>query len=76
MRWLVHGLGESGLCAARALLDRGEKVVVADSGDSQELRHVAESLGTASHLGARPEVLEEGFDRVVASPGIRPRDPL
>ncbi len=76
MRWLVHGLGESGLCAARALLDRGEKVVVVDSGDSQELRHAAESLGTASRLGARPEVLDEGFDRVVASPGIRPRDPL
>ena len=74
MKTLVYGLGESGVAAARALIDRGEEVVVADSNDSELLRSFVLELGVEGRLGVRPEVLEEGFDRVVASPGVRPRD--
>ena len=74
MKTLVYGLGESGIAAAHALIDRGEEVVVADSDDSESLRDLVRELGVEGRLGVRPEVLEEGFDRIVASPGIRPRD--
>lgn len=76
MKWLVYGLGESGLHATRTLLQRGEMVVAADSGDSQGLREAARKLGVEARLGAGPEVLQEGFDLAVASPGIRPSDPI
>lgn len=76
MTTLVYGLGESGVASARALADRGEAVVAADAHDSEALRMTASALGVEVRLGAGPEVLSEGFDRVVASPGIRPSDPL
>lgn len=69
---LVYGLGESGVAAVRALVDRGEEVVVADSDDSEYLRNLILELGVEGRLGASPEVLDEGFYRVVVSPGIRP----
>ncbi len=71
---LVYGLGESGLAAARALIERGEDVVVADSNDSDKLSRLVLELGVEGRLRAGPEVLTEGFDRLVTSPGIRPRD--
>ena len=74
MKTLVYGLGESGVAAARALVDRGEEVVVADSDDSERLKGLILKLGVEGRLGVGPEVLREGFDRVVVSPGIRPRD--
>ena len=74
VKTLVYGLGESGVAAAYALVDRGEEVVVADSDDSEHLRDLVLKLGVEGRLGVSPEVLEEGFDRVVASPGVRPRD--
>ena len=74
MKTLVYGLGESGVAAARALVDRGEEVVVADSDDSERLKGLVLKLGVEGRLGVGPEVLKEGFDLVVASPGIRPRD--
>lgn len=74
MKTLVYGLGESGVAVTRALAARGEEVVVADSDDSEHLRALIFELGVEGWLGASPEVLEEGFDRIVASPGIRPRD--
>lgn len=73
---LVYGLGESGVSAARALAERGHAVLAADSGDSGGARSVAEgleALGVRTLLGAGPEVLD-GVERVVASPGIPPRD--
>ena len=75
MRTLVYGLGESGVAATRALLERGEKVLAADAGDDERLRGVLEDIGADGVLGAGPEVLG-GVDRVVASPGVRPRDPV
>ena len=75
MRTLVYGLGESGIAATRALLARGEKVIVADDRDDERLRSLIEELGVEGHLEAGPEVLE-GVDRLVASPGIRPSHPV
>jgi UDP-N-acetylmuramoylalanine--D-glutamate ligase len=76
VRTLVYGLGESGIAAARALVDRDEEVVVADSDDSERLRSLVLELDIEGRLGAGSEVLAESFDRVVASPGIRPRNPV
>jgi UDP-N-acetylmuramoylalanine--D-glutamate ligase len=70
---LVYGLGESGISATRTLLQSNEKVRAADAGDDERLRRVLAELGVAGVLGAGPEVLD-GADRVVVSPGIRPRD--
>ena len=75
MKTLVYGLGESGVAAARVLLERGEEVVVADSSDSERLRGLVLELGVEGQLGAAiPGVLVKDFDRIVVSPGIRPRD--
>src|SRR5215204_6938833 len=71
---LIYGLGESGIAAARALIERGEEVIVADSNDSAKLGRLVFELGVEGRLGAGPEVLTEGVDRVVTSPGIRPRN--
>jgi len=72
---LVYGLGESGIAATRALLARGERVIVADDRDDERLRSLIDDLGVEGHLGARPEVLR-GVDRLVASPGVRPGHPV
>jgi len=73
MSTLIYGLGESGVAAIRALLDRGEPVTAADANDSDGLRETLKKLGVEGRLGAGPEALE-GAGRVVVSPGIRPRD--
>lgn len=73
MSTVVYGLGESGIAATRTLLARGEDVRAADAGDEARLRAALEELGVEGALGAGPEVLK-GADRVVVSPGIRPRD--
>jgi UDP-N-acetylmuramoylalanine--D-glutamate ligase len=75
VRTLVYGLGESGVAATQALLERGEEVLAADTGDDERPREALAELGVQGFLGAGPEVLD-GVDRVVTSPGIRPRDPV
>ncbi len=75
MRTLVYGLGESGVAATRALIERGERVFVADAGDDERLCDTLAGLDVSGILGAGPEILE-GTDRVVASPGVRPTDPV
>ncbi|MDQ3864176.1 MAG: UDP-N-acetylmuramoyl-L-alanine--D-glutamate ligase [Actinomycetota bacterium] len=75
MRTLVYGLGESGVAAARALKDRGDRVLAADGNDDERLQGTLAALGVPGVLGAGPGVLE-GIDRVIASPGISPRDPV
>ena len=75
MTTLVYGLGESGIAATRALVARGENVVVADDRNDERLRSLVGNLGVAGHLAAGPEVLE-GVDRLVASPGIPPSHPM
>jgi UDP-N-acetylmuramoylalanine--D-glutamate ligase len=71
----MYGLGESGVAATRALVALGENVRAADAADDARLRGALEHLGVEATLGAGPEVLD-GAERVVVSPGIRPRDPL
>jgi len=71
---LVLGLGRSGEAAASLLLDEGVSVVVADSGDSPELRDRAGTLrgrGATVALGAGsiPE-LQSTPGVCVVSPGI------
>ncbi len=75
MRTLVYGLGESGVAAIRALLERGENVVAADASDDERLRRLLAELGVEGSLGVVPQILD-GADRVVVSPGIRPQDPV
>jgi UDP-N-acetylmuramoylalanine--D-glutamate ligase len=75
VRTLMYGLGESGVAATRALVALGENVRAADAADDARLRGALEHLGVEGTLGAGPEVLD-GAERVVVSPGIRPRDPL
>ena len=76
MTTLIYGLGESGLAAARALGERGIEVVAADANESEGLRRSVEGLGVEMRLGVGPEILEQGFDQIVTSPGIRPADAL
>ncbi|MDQ3860373.1 MAG: Mur ligase family protein, partial [Actinomycetota bacterium] len=74
MRTLVYGLGESGVAATQALMAGDEEVLVADSEDSERTRGVVARLGAEGRLNAGAEVLEEGFDRVIASPLVRPQN--
>jgi UDP-N-acetylmuramoylalanine--D-glutamate ligase len=75
VRTLIYGLGESGIAATRALLERDADVLAADANDGDHLRKTAAALGTDVRLAAGPEVLD-GVDRVVVSPGVRPSDPV
>ncbi|CAA9499823.1 MAG: UDP-N-acetylmuramoylalanine--D-glutamate ligase, partial [uncultured Rubrobacteraceae bacterium] len=75
MRTLVYGLGESGIAATRALLERDTDLLAADASSGDRLRETAATLGTDVRLAAGPEVLD-GVDRVVVSPGVRPSDPV
>jgi UDP-N-acetylmuramoylalanine--D-glutamate ligase len=75
VRTLVYGLGESGVAATRALTERGERVLVADGGDDERLRDTLAALDVPGVLGAGPEELS-GIDRIIASPGVSPRNPV
>jgi UDP-N-acetylmuramoylalanine--D-glutamate ligase len=75
VRTLVYGLGESGVAATRALIERGERVLVADGGDDERLRDTLVALDVSGVLGSGPDVLE-GIDRIIASPGVSPRNPV
>ena len=75
MRTLVYGLGESGIVATRALMERDEPVLVADGGDDERLRDTLAALEAPGVLAAGPDVLD-GIDRIVVSPGISPRNPV
>lgn len=75
MKTLVYGLGESGVCAIRALLARGHEVLAADSRDTESLRDTLSELGVQGYLSAGPEVLR-GVGRLVVSPGVSPQEPV
>ncbi|WP_406511964.1 UDP-N-acetylmuramoyl-L-alanine--D-glutamate ligase [Streptomyces sp. NBC_00161] len=81
----VAGLGVSGISAARALAGLGAVVTVVDNGDGDAHRARAAELAELGvevrlgHLadGARAgDVLPEGTDLVVTSPGWKPDSPL
>ncbi len=75
MTTLVYGLGESGIAAARVLLQNGENIRLSDANDNEGLRKALENLGSDGILGAGSEVLE-GIERIVVSPGISPKDEI
>jgi UDP-N-acetylmuramoylalanine--D-glutamate ligase len=75
VRTLVYGLGESGVAATRALTERGERVLVADGSDDERLQVTLAALDVSGVLGAGTDVLE-GIDRIIASPGVSPRNPV
>ena len=76
----VAGLGVSGFAAADALLQLGSRVVVVDARTADEIGGHADILGILGadlRLGAETaQVLPEGIDLVVTSPGWRPAAPL
>jgi len=76
----VAGLGVSGFAAADALLQLGSGVVVVDERTAAEIGGHADILGILGadlRLGAESaQVLPEGIDLVVTSPGWRPTAPL
>jgi UDP-N-acetylmuramoylalanine--D-glutamate ligase len=75
VRTLVYGLGESGVAATWALTERGERVLVADGSDDERLRDTLAALDVPGVLGAGPGVLE-AIDRIIASPGVSPSNPV
>ncbi|MGW6707926.1 UDP-N-acetylmuramoyl-L-alanine--D-glutamate ligase [Streptomyces sp. NPDC054956] len=81
----VAGLGVSGVSAARALAGLGARVTVVDNGGGDALRARAAELaelGIETRLGVLEDgtragdVLPEGTDLVVTSPGWKPDSPL
>jgi UDP-N-acetylmuramoylalanine--D-glutamate ligase len=70
---LVAGLGVSGVAAARALLDRGARVLLADA---KEPPAVAGLVGAGAEWLGGTAQLPPGTDLVVTSPGWRPDAPL
>jgi UDP-N-acetylmuramoylalanine--D-glutamate ligase len=76
-RVVVAGLGISGLAAARALLDRGARLLVVDGRVESDLAAVAAELrsrGAEVRLGDATTPVDA--DLVVTSPGWRPDQPL
>ena len=70
----VIGLGKSGIAAARLLHRQGWQVTVSDSGSSEALRSIQQTLqaeGIAVLLGHRLEPDPLQMQRIVVSPGVR-----
>ena len=75
----VLGAGESGVSAARLLIEEGARVTLLDSGDSATLREKAvslESLGATTILGSAADTDRSPCDLAVLSPGIDPSTAL
>jgi len=79
-RVCVAGLGVTGPSAARALAARGARVVAVDARETLREQAVADELrglGVEVRLGpAAVELLPDGVELVVTSPGWRPGQPL
>src|SRR4051795_13515224 len=67
--WLVVGLARSGIAAAEALLERGERVYGTDSGNPAGARRLAEA-GVEMDLDGDGIGLLEKASAVVKSPGV------
>jgi len=74
-RALVIGLARSGIAAAAALARRGVDVVAADRSPDIVTGRLAD-LGVELRLGTEEEVLLEGMELVVKSPGVPAESPL
>jgi len=76
---LVYGLGLSGVAAARALSDRGVRVMAADGRPAAGLGSAARELlrtGRVETLLDEEADLPSDIDAVVLSPGVPPNRPL
>jgi UDP-N-acetylmuramoylalanine--D-glutamate ligase len=70
-RALVIGLGASGRAAARALADQGVQVTLVDDDQGHPAASELRDTGLTVELGRPPiDVLQEGTDLVVPSPGV------
>ncbi len=79
LRVLVVGLGRSGLAAARLLVSKGARVVVADRRGEAEIGQAAEAatgLGVELITSGHPPDLARSADLIVVSPGVRADEPL
>jgi UDP-N-acetylmuramoylalanine--D-glutamate ligase len=74
LKVLVVGAGKSGLAAAGFLAEAGARVTLTDKKEEKDLKEQLVQLepGVALHLGGYPPVA--GFDLVVTSPGVPPRE--
>jgi UDP-N-acetylmuramoylalanine--D-glutamate ligase len=70
---LVAGAGLAGASAVRALLARGARVLLADRSAGAAVQELA---AAGAEFVAAPDVLPDGVDLVVTSPGWRPDHPL
>lgn len=73
---LVYGLAVAGEAVARALVDRGERVVLADDFINAKHRDLAAELGTVLVDGADVAEIDRqlrNIDRVVPAPGVPER---
>ena len=66
---LVIGLARSGKAAGEALVERGAEVVGFDRDEAVEVGRLLE-LGVEVHLGREEEMVLQGIDLVVKSPGV------
>lgn len=74
-RFLVVGLGTSGLAAARLLVEQGARVCVNDLRSEEELGARAtdvRALGAELVTGGHPVELFTAVDHIVVSPGVPP----
>lgn len=70
-RWLVFGMGKTGLSVARFLAHEGRAVRIVDTRDVPPLRdEVAEITGVECVLGPPDATVLEDIDAVVVSPGV------
>ena len=70
----ILGMARSGYEVAKILAARGNKVVLNDSNENQDIEHINElrELGVELVLGAHPDdLLTSDFDYIVKNPGIR-----
>lgn len=78
-RFLVVGLGTSGLAAARLLVEHGASVLVNDLRSEEELGARAadvRALGAELVTGGHPAELFTAVDHIVVSPGVPPLESL
>jgi len=73
-RWLVIGLGKSGVSACRHLLAAGAQVIATDSRDNPPGLAEVQALRVPVHIGRflAPEPYSD-YQGVVLSPGVSPR---
>lgn len=71
----ILGMKDSGIAAAKLMLNKGWDVIISESSKSREMRGAQkelQQLGATTFIGGHDEALKLKFDLVVVSPGIPP----